>query len=57
MVPRVPERDCAGMASRSELARSWGARTIPNHSTGRTLLRLVCDPAAVRWLRLLLLFD
>jgi hypothetical protein len=44
----VPERDCARRVSRRKLARSEDARTVLNRSTVRTLLRLVCDTAAVR---------
>ena len=40
----------------SQRARALGGtRTVPNPLTGRTLLRLVCDTAAVRWRSLLLL--
>jgi hypothetical protein len=56
-VSQVPERDCARRVSRRKLARSEDARTVLNRSTVRTLLRLVGDTAAVRWLQSVLLLD
>jgi hypothetical protein len=50
----VPERDCARRVSRSKLARSGALGLFRTPLTGRTLLRLVCDTAAVRWRSLLL---
>jgi hypothetical protein len=51
----VPERDCARRVSRSEPARSEALGLFRTPFTGRTLLRLVCDTAAVRSRSLLLL--
>ena len=51
----VSERDCARRVSRSKLARSGALGLFQTPLTGRTLLRLVCDTAAVRWRSLLLL--
>ena len=53
----VSERDCAQRVSRRELARSGALGLFQTPLTGRTLLRLVCDTAAVRWRSLLLLFN
>jgi hypothetical protein len=50
----VSERDCARRVSRSKLARSGALGLFQTPLTGRTLLPLVCDPAAVRWRSLLL---
>jgi hypothetical protein len=44
----VSERDCARRVSRSELARSGALGLFRTPLTGRMLLRLVCDTAAVR---------
>jgi hypothetical protein len=44
----VPERDCARRISRSQLARSGALGLFRTPLTGRTLLRLLCDIAAVR---------
>ena len=51
----VSERDCARRVSRSELARSGALGLFRSPLIGRTLLRLVCDTATVRWRSLLLL--
>jgi hypothetical protein len=53
----LSERDCARRVSRSKLARSGALGLFRTPLTGRTMLRPVCDTAAVLRRSLLLPFN
>ena len=56
-VAAAADRDCARRVSRSRVVRSGGGMMFQRVRNVRTLLRLGCETAVVRWQGRILIFD